>query len=510
MRKRVFIFLLAVLCGLLVAPLVNILLNPNLDQGKWRKKEFLYNMDFLSEWPSFFLYQAGISTHPKQLVIGREGWLYLGDNYAQSRTVARNGQTPADLASGQKIGAASQAWETWLKNKGVRLFRVMLGPNKESIYPEYLPAWASPATPTATDALIAGTGTERFIDLRAPLLAAKGMHPEALYYKTDTHWNPLGAGVAFRAFAQSAGRSAPELRWPTEEVVEVTSVAHGAGGDLASFQRIQRRLVESEPSTKILERPIETTQYDFDSRQVVQKGGNPRIPSQQKPLLVISDGALNAKKVLWLRDSFGSAMAPLMAATFSETVQLHWLEALKPGGRFVELVEKWKPDYVFITVVERDSRSELFTLPPPLSITGPRSDFTPARASSRVGVNDIVAGAAANEYRLDGPDPFVDYALDPPGRTPEASILSVQLTCNDNTDTVPIQLFWLKDGEPGYKEEHSVKFTINPGTHLIDLRSAPGWVANGTVKRLRLDIDSKNACLNLKLRNPDLGVIAGD
>lgn len=366
MRKRVFIFLLAVVCGLLIVPLVNIVLNPTLEDGKWRRKEFLYNMDFLSEWPSFFLYQAGISTHPKQLVIGREGWLYLGDNYAQSRTVARNGQTPADMLNGKKIGTASQAWEIWLQKRGVRLFRVMIGPNKESIYPEYLPRWAMPATPSATDALFAGTGTERFIDLRSALLAAKTQYPQALYYKTDTHWNPLGAALAFRAFAQNASRSAPELRWPTEAAVEVISMANGAGaGDLAGFQRIQRRLHDSEPSTKILDHPIEATQYDFDSRKVLQKGGNPKIPSQQKPLLVISEGALNAKKVLWLRDSFGTAMAPLMAATFSETVQLHWLEALKPGGRFAELVEKWKPDYVIITVVERDSRSELFTLPPP-------------------------------------------------------------------------------------------------------------------------------------------------
>ena len=508
MRKHVFIFLLVAVCGLLVAPLTNMALNPHRDQGKWQTKEFLYNMDFLAEWPGFFLYKVGISTHPKQLVIGREGWLYLGDNYAQSITVARNGQTATDLATGQKIGAASQAWDAWLKTKGVRVFRVMLGPNKESLYPEYLPAWARPVTPTATDALIAGTGTERFLDLRAPLLVAKGIYPEALYYKTDTHWNSLGAGVAFRVFAQNVARSAPELHWPTGDAIDVTSVAHGAGGgDLASFQRIQRRLVDPEPAIKILGLPVETTQYDFDSGRVLQKGGNPKIGSQQKPLLVISNGALNAKKVLWLRDSFGTAMAPMMAATFSETVQLHWEEALKPGGRFVELVEKWKPDYVFITVVERDSRSGIFTLAPPLSIKEPRSDFIPQRTTSQVRVNDIVSGDEPDEYRLDGSDPFVDYALDPPGPTPEASILSVQLTCKDHAQKVPMQLFWLKDDEQGYQEDHSVKFTITPGVHLIDLDTAPGWASKGTVKRLRLDIDSKNTCLNLKLGNPELGTV---
>ncbi len=508
MRKRVFIFLLTVLGGLLIAPLVNVLSHPNVGMEKWRERENLYNLDFASQWPNFLLYQLGISTHPEQIVIGREGWLYLGDNYAQSRTVNRNGQTPADLVNSQKIGAASQAWEIWLKNRGVRLFRVMVGPDKESIYPEYLPTWARPAATTATDALIAGTGTDRYIDLRASLMAAKATHPEALYYKTDTHWNELGAGAAFLAFARSAGRSAPELRWPMD-AGRVTGMASRKGGDLSGFLRIQGRLTESEPLTAILGRPVEVTQYDFDTRQMLQKGGNPKLASPQTPLLVISEGALNARKVLWLRDSFGEALAPLMAATFSETVQLYWQEALKPDGRFTELVEKWKPDYVFITVVERDSRSDLFALSPPLDITGPSKNFKPVRASSRVGMNDIVEGKAANEYHLKGADPFVEYALDPEQNMSRASFLNLKLTCDDGTTKVPMQLFWLKDGERHYKEEQSVRFEILSGAHLIDLRSVPGWPMNENANRIRLDIDSKGACVDLKLVDPVLGLIAG-
>lgn len=364
MRKRVFIFLWAVVCGLLVVPLVNMVLHPNLGGEKWRTKAFLYNLDFAAQWPNFVLYQLGISTHPKQVVIGRNGWLYLGDDYAQSRTVARNGQTAADLTIGKKIVEASQAWDAWLASKGVRVFRIMVGPNKASIYPEHLPNWAMPATPSATDALFADTENERFIDLRPHMLASKTQYPQALYYKTDTHWNALGAGLAFNAFAQSVGYSAPELRWPS---FEMSSMSPRGGGDLAKFLRIKQGLLDSEPSIKIIgsTHTIETTQYDFDSTQIIQKGGNPQIGAKNSPILVISEGALNAKKVLWLRDSFGNSLSPLMAATFSKTVQLHWLEALKSRGRFAELVEKWKPDYVFITVVERDSRSELFTLPPP-------------------------------------------------------------------------------------------------------------------------------------------------
>jgi hypothetical protein len=50
-----------------------------------------------------------------------------------------------------------------------------------------------------------------------------------------------------------------------------------------------------------------------------------------------------------------------MAATFSEVLLLHWHEAIKPGGRLLQLVEEFKPDYVFFTVVERAAREPYFS-----------------------------------------------------------------------------------------------------------------------------------------------------
>jgi hypothetical protein len=79
--------------------------------------------------------------------------------------------------------------------------------------------------------------------------------------------------------------------------------------------------------------------------------------------LVKSKNALNHKRVLWLRDSFGTAMEPYMAATFSETLQIHY-KWVTPE-MFARLVNSYKPDYVFITVVERAARKPWFTNLPP-------------------------------------------------------------------------------------------------------------------------------------------------
>ena len=70
------------------------------------------------------------------------------------------------------------------------------------------------------------------------------------------------------------------------------------------------------------------------------------------------------QKVLWLRDSFGRAMSPLMAATFPEALQLHY--EVVDSKRFVQLIDAFKPDYVFISVVERETFSANFRhFPPP-------------------------------------------------------------------------------------------------------------------------------------------------
>lgn len=506
MRRSVFVFLSAVLLSLLVVPAINILTASNRDAIKWKEKNFLYNTDFASRWAARLLYPIGISTNSKQVIIGRDGWIFLGDQYEQTRTVDRRPPSNADFVLGQEIGSATEAWDTYLSSKGVKLFRVMIGPNKGTIYPEFLPFWAKPSLPNATDALFAGTGAVHYVDLRGALLAAKANQPEALYYKTDTHWNSLGAGVAFQAFAQQVGKAAPEIQWPSRTAYDLNRIAPRGGGDLANFLRLNAQLSDSEPIIHALSLPIETTQSDFDTKQVLHQGGNPAVGSPTKPLLVRSEGALNNKKVLWLRDSFGSALSPLMAATFSEVLQLHWGEAIKPGGRLVQLVEEWKPDYVFFTVVERASRNPSFATYPPPVFAPMGSKFKPIRTTTIVGLNHLSQGRSNSEYQIIGNDPFVDFAVPETIKPKEASHLNIDLSCSDGSKSVPLQLFWLVDGKPYFDEEHSARFSYRTGQNLIDLRTLPKWNSASVVNRIRVDIDAQNSCTHFKLINPNFGL----
>lgn len=488
---------------LTAVPIINIIAAPNKAAINMKEKAFLYNMDFMSRWAASLLYPLGISTDPEQVIIGKDGWLYLGDKHGQTLSEDRRVATEEDLAIGKKIGVATKAWDYFLAEKGVKVFRIMIGPNKGSIYPEHMPLWAKPILSNPTDALLSETGSKLFIDLRVPLLVAKKIHREALYFKTDTHWNDLGAGIAFQAFAKQVEKAAPELQWPSEKTYELTKTVPRDGGDLARFLRLTANLSDEQQIINSASLPVETTLVDFATKQVISKGGNPSIEAPQKTLLVKSEGAINNKRVLWLRDSFGYAMSPLMAATFSEVLQLHWAYAI--GGNFAQLVDEFKPDYVFITVVEREARSLGFASYPPPIIIPKNNDFQEYSVAAPATINSLVRGQLKNEYKINGNDAFVDFSLSSTDTQSNAQYLSIDLTCVDNSPSVPLQLFWMNDGMTHYDEEHSVRFSLHTGQSLIDLRTIPKWPFGMTIKQVRVDIDAVSSCANFNMGNIAFG-----
>lgn len=505
MKRKVFFFIALNLLVLLSIPAINIFEAPSRDAINWKSKAFLYNMDFAPRWAAAILYPAGISTDPEQVIIGKDGWLYLGDMYLNTLSEDRRASSQADLALGKQIAAAMSAWDAYLTGKGVEVFRLMIGPNKGTIYPEHLPEWARPASHNPTDALISQDSSHRYVDLRAPLLEAKNTLPIALYYKTDTHWNAAGAAIGFRAFAQAIAKSDPAIVWPSPTFYSIVETREKKGGDLANFLRLSTRLNDEEPVIYASTLPITTTTIDFDSKRTLTRGVNLPIKASNTPILVESEGALNDKKVLWLRDSFGNSLSPLMAATFKNVVQIHWSEALKPGGRFRQLVDEWKPDYVFITVVERAARSEFFSYFPPVVFLPDNGGFNAVSTAIPISDNQLVHGQSGNDYEITGNDALINFSLSKPVTPADVEYLNLNLSCADGTQAIPMQLFWLDETRPAFDEEHSVKFTAPTGRHLLDLRTVPKWSSASNVKLIRLDFEANKSCFHVRIDTPTLG-----
>jgi len=395
MKNKVIIFVCVALVALTVVPAINLTLINNQQNAveKWWSKSVLYNFDFALPYLSCFFYPLGISTNPNQVIIGKNNWLYLGDQYEKTISVKRRIATEEDLKTAREIARQSEAWKQFLRRKGVRLYKVMIGPDKGTVYPEFLPDWVRPVAGSATDALLANVTREIYIDTRPKLINAKSQFAEPLYYKTGTHWNSLGAWVAFRAFCMDVARTETDLRWLSERQVRVLKANKRYGSDLAYFLRMTEILRDTEVKIEILSKyPVETEQFDFETGQLKVSDGNPEIGAignLKRPLLVKSQYALNERKVLWLRDSFGAALSPFMAATFTETLQIHYSEI--DSKSMVRLIDTYKPDYVFITVVERGARGEWFKNPPPMAVTSKKPvNFVALSQWPQYGTNDMI------------------------------------------------------------------------------------------------------------------------
>ena len=131
------------------------------------------------------------------VLLGKDDWLFWRYDIEQYSGLRLLGQPEIDDWL-ETLGYLHD----WLASKGIR-FVFVVAPDKSEIYPEHLPDGVPAAPFTALDQLIAALGAQRrfeFIDLRPLLKAAKVK--DQIYYKTDSHWNSLGAYLALATVLQ--------------------------------------------------------------------------------------------------------------------------------------------------------------------------------------------------------------------------------------------------------------------------------------------------------------------
>ncbi|MBL8860408.1 MAG: hypothetical protein JNK02_00205, partial [Planctomycetes bacterium] len=146
-----------------------------------------------------------------------EDLLVFGRSPTENATVGRDlsmfyrGESSLEIARGVDpfSPAELEAWRRTLEAQrdaveglGAK-YLLAIAPNKESIYPEKLPAWAEKLGPSRLDQLLAHLGprsTIDAVDLRPALVAAKRLdrHDDHAYFPQGTHWYGRGALTAYR------------------------------------------------------------------------------------------------------------------------------------------------------------------------------------------------------------------------------------------------------------------------------------------------------------------------
>lgn len=488
MKNKVFSFFILVFLILSIVPAINFY-----SGVKKLKIKYIYNVDFIIPMINRFLYSYGVNVKPGQVIVGKQGWLYLGDDYAETVTLARQGINSSYIEKAVAKREELDSWNAFLKSKGVKDFKILIGPNKSSVYPEFLPSWFELSKNKKIEALIDITNNNYYISSESALFSAKEISPEHdLYYKTDTHWNRLGAWIAFDYFIREIKDKNPEINY--NQKISIKSIVEKNNGDLSGFLRLPGEIKDQDHIVEILPySEIVTDCQIFYTNEKVECSNNPEIISQPEPLLVSSVGSLNNKKVLWIRDSFGTAVSPYMARTFSNVIQVHYDNLDKE--KLINIVEDFSPDYVFMTIVERSIDGGLPVSYPEVDSYKSIVHSYPAEL---IGSNDLEI--KDNSFYISGDDPFLIYKLASEVSVGFNDTIAISLTCAGNRqENVNIQLFWKKDERYSFSEENSARYSISQGNSYVK----PSWSVEGTVKYFRLDIESSltNKCMKFNINN---------
>lgn len=244
---------------------------------------------------------------------------------------------PSDLDINQTVEAYSSISEAGAR-AGARTV-LIIGPDKPSIYPEYLPDALIPSETRYVsfylDRLARIPGLTVY-DPTNDLLAAKKSEG-LIYWKTDTHWNTRGAYLAYLGFCNLL---------EIQPVPVNFTQAPAFGGDLIGISKMKDfPLSSSDNWTMVWNDGPTLTEQEIPGTKINNTFGPARVITNKKPL---------SEKYVWVvGDSFSKSLRPYFNATFRQVRYVgHWSDNFRTLPQEINKADH-KPDLIILVRVER-------------------------------------------------------------------------------------------------------------------------------------------------------------
>jgi alginate O-acetyltransferase complex protein AlgJ len=281
----------------------------------------------------------------QQVVVGHDNWLFYDENYTPGHLhfaslYGKDPFLPSDL---QTIADNLSSVRRHLAACRIP-FYLVIAPDKQTVYPEKL------LVPPPSDAVTQADQLEaylreadpelRIIDLREPEKAAKPTQTYDLYYRTDTHWNQLGAFFGYRAIAK--------------RLVHDGVLVDAIGTRLDDYK------IRTEPSTggdiavNLLDLPgyfhDSVVTLDSTTARQARDISLPGWPADVNNSFRVTESPAASGSLLLYRDSFFDALTPFVAEDFHRIYS--FLGRRIDGDR----VRQAHPKVVMLEIVERGLR----------------------------------------------------------------------------------------------------------------------------------------------------------
>lgn len=284
--------------------------------------DHIYKKSSLAKKDALMTYLLTGEISSSQVKEGDDGWLfYLSESDGNPLGIYEGSFRLSDDELEAIRTSVSQTAD-YLEEKNIE-FGLLVIPDKETIYSEYVPKKYQKADATSTEQIdeVLKSLDINYAYLKEMLLANKNAdYP--LYYKTDTHWNKIGGYLGAKAALEMFDIKLPELSELTIDKVERDA------GDLANMANISQFL-DYELDYFIKEMPVISQKISDDLVEL----HNP--------------SAHSSKTVLIVGDSFRKGLLAGMLYEFENVYVVHrdYYET--------EMLDDINPDYLFAIYVER-------------------------------------------------------------------------------------------------------------------------------------------------------------
>lgn len=283
-----------------------------------------------------------ISPIPKELVIGKNGWLYMASNEVETYC----GKNPLTSKELEWFRKELEYRNEYLTKQGCK-FYYLIAPVKQKIYPEFMAdnyyqlsdkSWGQ----QLIDYMEANSSF-KIINVYDALKNHKDSN--MVYYKLDNHWNRYGGFVAANEALKTFQQQFPEI----------------------STNNINNFTIQKTVTTKgNLVKMLSVDSYTDTTFEVVPKNGFQAINVAPAGYLVTKgfpypkefekDKERKGKKlkILIVSDSFGGNFMPYLAEQFGRTVLIFdaWQYKLNE-----DIVKSEKPDIFLLITLESKLRN---------------------------------------------------------------------------------------------------------------------------------------------------------
>jgi len=268
---------------------------------------------------------------------GKDDWLFLGNNYENTISKLKLTITPEESQITATKKLFSSITETAEKyNTKVVL---IIGPDKPSVYPEFLPDNISPSPKKYVDYFLSALEDVPNLTIYNPtadLINAK-KEEGILYWMTDTHWNHKGAFFAYKGFAKLLDLPVPQVEFVP------SSTTHT--GDIIGISSLKEFPLHKADNWDVVwkNKPI-LSEHEISNEQKTSFG-SATVVTNENPL---------SDMYAWVSgDSFSGALRQYLNATFKEVRYVgHWGDKIKDIPVYLTNADR-KPDIIIIVRVER-------------------------------------------------------------------------------------------------------------------------------------------------------------